>query len=190
VLAGAHAIVGFDDLLGHAQVVVDVLQPAVLDVERVPAERVAVGEQHAPIRSAHHGAVVLGPAGVRYLDQQRVEGGDPLAPFSSTAEQHLLRTDRFRHVADIMIGSFYDPMLDVGSAFEELIFFHGELGGPQTRAFILHPERLPLPERPLVGAAAVHGLLFGWRSMLQRRSREPVEAGQDSTAPRVPARSR
>jgi uncharacterized membrane protein YvlD (DUF360 family) len=119
------------------------------------------------VRSAQHGAVVLGPAGARYLDERRVEGEDPLAPFSPTAEQHLLRTDGFRHVADIMIGSFYDPMVDEGCAFEELISFHGGLGGPQTRPFILHPERLPLPEQPLVGAAAVHDLLAGWRSMLQ-----------------------
>ena len=52
---------------------------------------------------------------------------------------HLLRTDGFKDVADIMVGSFYDPELDEGCAFEELICFHGGLGGPQTRPFILHP---------------------------------------------------
>jgi uncharacterized membrane protein YvlD (DUF360 family) len=119
------------------------------------------------VRSAEHGAVVLGSDGANYLSEQRVEGEDPLAPFSPTASQHLLRTDGFPHVADIMIGSFYDPMLDEGCAFEELISFHGGLGGPQTRAFILHPERLPLPDEPLMGAAAVHGVLSGWRAMLQ-----------------------
>ena len=62
-----------------------------------------------------------------------------------------------------MIGSFYDPMLDEGCAFEELISFHGGLGGPQTRAFILAPARLPLPAEPILGAAAVHGVLSGWR---------------------------
>ena len=39
-------------------------------------------------------------------------------------------------LADIMVGSFYDPDLDEGCAFEELISFHGGLGGPQTRAFL------------------------------------------------------
>jgi hypothetical protein len=58
-------------------------------------------------------------------------------------------------------------MLDEGCAFEELISFHGGLGGPQTRAFILHPSHLPLPGEPLLGAAAVHGVLSGWRAMLQ-----------------------
>ena len=67
---------------------------------------------------------------------------DPLADFASTAGKHLLRTDGFEHVADIMVGSFYDGDLEEGCAFEELISFHGGIGGPQTRPFILHPERL------------------------------------------------
>jgi uncharacterized membrane protein YvlD (DUF360 family) len=119
------------------------------------------------VRSAEHGAVALGPRGANYLDERRVEGEDPLAPFSPTAPDHLRRTDGFAHVADLMVGSFYDPMLDEGCAFEELISFHGGLGGPQTRAFILAPPRLPLPAEPIVGAAAVHGLLRGWRQLLQ-----------------------
>src|SRR6478672_6486189 len=119
------------------------------------------------VRSAEHGAVVLGADGVSYLDEGRVEGVDPLAHFSPTAARHLLRTDGFAHVADIMIGSFYDPMLDEGCAFEELISFHGGLGGAQTRPFILHPAHLPLPDEPLVGAASIHGLIAGWRNRLQ-----------------------
>ena len=111
------------------------------------------------VRSTEHGAVVLGPRGVNYLEEQRVEGDDPLAPFSPTAARHLLRTDGFAHVADIMVGAFYDPVLDESCAFEELISFHGGLGGPQTRAFILHPPRLTLGPDPLLGAAAVHDVL-------------------------------
>ena len=119
------------------------------------------------VRSAERGAVVLGPAGASYLDERRVEGEDPLASFSPTAAQHLLRTDGFAHVADIMIGSFYDPMVDEGCAFEELICFHGGLGGPQTRPFILAPPRFALPTEPILGAAAVHALLADWRRELQ-----------------------
>jgi hypothetical protein len=66
-----------------------------------------------------------------------------------------------------MIGSFYDPVLDEGCAFEELISFHGGLGGPQTRPFILYPPGLPEPAAPILGAAAVHALLSGWRATLQ-----------------------
>jgi len=118
------------------------------------------------VHSAERGAVVLGPAGTSYLEEGRVEGEDPLAPFSPTAAQHLLRTDGFPHVADIMVGSFYDPVLDEGCAFEELISFHGGLGGPQTRPFILYPPGLEPPAEPIIGAAAVHELLLGWRREL------------------------
>jgi hypothetical protein len=130
------------------------------------------------VRSAEHGALVLGPRGMRHLDDDRVEGEDPLAPFSPTAADHLRRTDGFAHVADIMVGSFYDPMIDEGCAFEELISFHGGLGGPQTRAFLLAPPALPLPEGPIIGAAAVHGVLRGWRQALQQKTQaaEPEPA--------------
>jgi uncharacterized membrane protein YvlD (DUF360 family) len=119
------------------------------------------------VRSGEHGPVALGANGARYLADDRVEGDDPLAPFSPTAADHLLRTDGFSHVADIMVGSFYDPDLDEGCAFEELISFHGGLGGAQTRPFILHPPSLPLRDGPIIGAAAVHGVLWGWRRRLQ-----------------------
>src|SRR4051794_10162191 len=120
------------------------------------------------VRSERHGAVALGARGVNYLDEDRVEGEDPLALFPPNAARHLRRTDGFSNVADIMVGSFYDPSLDEGCAFEELISFHGGLGGPQTRGFILSPPALPLPEHELVGAAAVHAQLLEWRWALQR----------------------
>ena len=138
------------------------------------------------VRSAEHGAVVLGPAGASYLDEGRVEGEDPLAPFSPTAAQHLLRTDGFAHVADIMIGSFYDPMIDEGCAFEELISFHGGLGGPQTRPFILAPPRLELPAEPILGAAAVHGLLAAWRRELQPPPSAYGSSEESAAAPSAP----
>jgi hypothetical protein len=96
-----------------------------------------------------------------------VEGEDPLATFSPAAADHLRRTDRFADVADIMVGSFYDPQLDEGCAFEELISFHGGLGGPQARPFILFPASLSLPSERIVGAASVHSLLRSWRQQLQ-----------------------
>jgi uncharacterized membrane protein YvlD (DUF360 family) len=118
------------------------------------------------IRSAAHGPVVLAANGAHFLAEGRVEGEYPLANFSPNAPVHLLRTDSFPHVADLMIGSFYDPELDEGCAFEELISFHGGLGGPQTRPFILHPVELPLPNGAIVGAEALHGVLTGWRRLL------------------------
>jgi uncharacterized membrane protein YvlD (DUF360 family) len=154
------------------------------------------------VRSGEHGAVVLGPNGANYLDESRIEGEDPLAPFSPSAAVHLRRTDGFAHVADIMIGSFYDPMLDEGCAFEELISFHGGLGGSQTRPFVLAPRQLALPDEPIIGATAVHALLSKWRRDLQgpsliqapapsvaaRRSQGPAPRGSSASAPRTPAR--
>jgi uncharacterized membrane protein YvlD (DUF360 family) len=119
------------------------------------------------VRSSERGPVALGSSGAHYLAEETVEGEDPLAPFSPNASRHLLRTDGFAHVADIMVGSFYDPDLEEGCAFEELISFHGGMGGPQTRPFILYPSELPLPDEPIVGAEQVHGVLVSWRQALQ-----------------------
>jgi uncharacterized membrane protein YvlD (DUF360 family) len=119
------------------------------------------------IHSQQHGPLALGARGIRYLADGRVEGEDPLGAFSANAPAHLRRTDGFPHVADIMVGSFYDTGLDEACAFEELISFHGGLGGPQTRPFILHPAELPSPAEPIVGAVAVHSLLTGWRRHCQ-----------------------
>ncbi len=130
------------------------------------------------VRSSARGPVALGAGGANYVKEGTVEGEDPLAAFSPTAPLHLLRTDGFPHVADIMVGSFYDPDLDEGCAFEELISFHGGLGGPQTRPFILSPVELPLPESPIVGAESVHALLSGWRRQLQYRSAAEPPSGE------------
>ena len=80
-----------------------------------------------------------------------------------------------------MVGSFYDPELEEGCAFEELISFHGGLGGPQTRAFILAPPELPIPDEPIVGAAA--------RARPARRLARPA-AGPGSAAADDPAPDR
>ena len=119
------------------------------------------------VRSRERGPVVLGPRGARYLTDDSVEGEDPLAPFAPGAADHLRRTDGFEHVADIMVNSFYDPELEQACAFEELISFHGGLGGPQTQPFILHPVELAGAGRAGRGAAAVHDVLMGWRRMLE-----------------------
>jgi uncharacterized membrane protein YvlD (DUF360 family) len=117
--------------------------------------------------SSDHGPVALGGRGVHYLRDNRVEGDDPLRAFSETAAQHLVRSNGFEHAADLVVNSFYDEQVDEGCAFEELISFHGGMGGSQTRPFILAPIGLPLPELPIVGAASVHAVLKGWRALLE-----------------------
>jgi uncharacterized membrane protein YvlD (DUF360 family) len=134
------------------------------------------------VRSSERGAVAIGPRGEHYLDEGRVEGEDPLAAFSPNAPQHLLRTDGFPHVADIMVGSFYDPELDEGCAFEELISFHGGIGGPQTRPFILGPVELPTPDEPIIGAARVHEVLWSWRRHLNGETSTPDVGAAEAVA--------
>jgi len=143
------------------------------------------------VRSERDGPVALGGQGARYLADGRIEGEDPLANFSPNAPQHLLRTDGFEHVADIMVGSFYDPELDEGCAFEELISFHGGIGGTQTRPFLLYPDHLPTPTEPLVGAAAVHDVLLDWRRRLNGASpsESPQSAGGEERRTLQPAGS-
>jgi hypothetical protein len=135
------------------------------------------------VRSAEHGPVALGARGAHYVAEGRVVGEDPLAHFSANAPRHLLRTDGFPHAPDILVNSFYEPQTDEGCAFEELISFHGGLGGPQTRPFILHPVELPVPEEGIVGAAAVHALLDGWRTGLQPSTRRQTEPELAEIAP-------
>jgi uncharacterized membrane protein YvlD (DUF360 family) len=134
------------------------------------------------VASDAHGAVVVGGKGARYLEEDRVEGEDPLARFPATAARHLLRTHGFEHAPDLLVGSFYDPALDEGCAFEELISFHGGLGGSQTRAFLLYPAELPAPEQPLVGAETLHRVLMGWRRLLEEERGSPAAPALASQA--------
>jgi uncharacterized membrane protein YvlD (DUF360 family) len=136
------------------------------------------------VRSALDGPVVLGAGGSRRLADGVVSGIDPLAGFPPGVAGHLRRTDGFPHVPDLVVNSFYDPVTEEGCAFEELISFHGGVGGPQTEPFILHPVGLPAPSEPLVGAPAVHRLLLAWRTRLNgAHALEPAPAaGADASA--------
>jgi hypothetical protein len=82
-----------------------------------------------------------------------------------------------------MVGSFYDAAMEEGCAFEELISFHGGLGGPQTRPFLLYPSTLSLHEEPIIGAASVNVVLRGWRTQLNG------ETPEHSEFPSQPARN-
>ena len=131
------------------------------------------------VRSSQDGAVALGAAGSRRLSDGEVTGADPLALFSHSAARHLRRVDGFSHVADIVVNSFYDPVVEEGCAFEELISFHGGLGGPQTRPFLLYPAHLPAPAEPLLGAEAVHRVLRHWRSVCNAGTTTENERSHD-----------
>ena len=137
------------------------------------------------VHSETDGPIALGPRGARRLRDDRVDGEDPLAPFPPGAARHLLRTDGFANVADIMVNSFYDAELEEGCAFEELISFHGGLGGPQTRPFVFAPLELEFPETPIVGAEHVHEVLAGWRWALQGDPASRETSAVDTSAARA-----
>ncbi len=114
------------------------------------------------VRSASAGALALGRHGVNYLDEGRVEGGDPLAPFGPNAARHLRRVDGFAYVADVMVNGAYDDATTEVPAFEELVGSHGGMGGTQSFPFVLYPARWAAPKQPVVGAEEMHRCFREW----------------------------
>jgi uncharacterized membrane protein YvlD (DUF360 family) len=114
------------------------------------------------VRSATRGAVVFGPAGVRYLDEELVEGTDPTELFGPHTVLSLQREDAMTHAPDLLLLSQYDPVMGEVAAFEELIGSHGGLGGVQTQSFILHPAEWTLDEEVPLGAPAIYRNIRRW----------------------------
>ena len=139
------------------------------------------------VRSETLGGLVIGGGGIHYLIDDRIEGVDPLAGFGPNAADHLRRTDSFTNAPDILVNSFYDPHADEGAAFEELIGFHGGMGGNQTHPFLLFPAGFDLPDEPIVGAATVHHLFKGWMAAINDGSAPvPWTVPERPTAPPIP----
>ena len=132
------------------------------------------------IRSEGHGSIVIGHAGINFLEENRVEGVDPVAQYSGRAREAFLRLDGMDYVPDLSVISLYDPEFDEVAAFEELIGSHGGLGGPQTQPIIMHPAEWKLDEE-IVGAPAVYRQIRRWAERhLDHRF------GKDGTAPVLP----
>ncbi len=113
------------------------------------------------IKSEAHGSIVIGHAGINFLEEDRVEGVDPVAQYGGRAREAVLRLDGMDHVPDLSVISLYDPEFDEVAAFEELIGSHGGLGGPQTQPIIMYPSDWQLDE-DLVGAPAVYRQIRRW----------------------------
>jgi len=126
------------------------------------------------VRSQEHGPVVVGGDGRYYLDEDRVDGENPLKGFGAHAAEHLRRTDRFPHCPDILVNSFYDAQTNEVAAFEELIGNHGGLGGYQTQGFLLFPAEWETGPDEIVGAEAVCAVLKGWLTSLQRGAHDGI----------------
>jgi hypothetical protein len=145
-------------------------QPGRVTLERVealhprllPALREHPGIAFVLVRSERHGALAIGARGVNYLDEGRVEGEDPLAPFGENAPHHLRRTDGFHHCPDVLVNSSYWEETGEVAAFEELVGSHGGLGATQCFPFVLFPSDLPWPDEEVVGPERVHRVFRGW----------------------------
>jgi uncharacterized membrane protein YvlD (DUF360 family) len=124
------------------------------------------------VRSADRGTLVIGAAGHRRLDDDTVEGEDPLADFDPTTADHLRRHDSFPHCPDLLVNSMYDPQTDEVAPFEEFMGSHGGLGGPQTKPFAVIPIDWQEPATPIVGVEAMHEALRDWLLRLQPADRE------------------
>ena len=120
------------------------------------------------VRSEDRGPVAIGKNGRYYLQEDCVEGESPLAQFGPNVVSHLKRTDSFPAAPDILVNSFYDPEKKEGAAFEELIGFHGGLGGYQTQPFLLYPAEWDLGTEKIVGAERVYKVLKGKLVDLQK----------------------
>ena len=130
------------------------------------------------IDSEQFGALALGADGINFLEEDRIEGDDPLAPFGENARDHVLRTHDFPHCPDILVNSTYWAETDEVAAFEELVGSHGGLGGTQSFPFVLHPTDLPWPEQGIVGSEGIYHLFMDWIGQLREES--PRRDGQSS----------
>jgi uncharacterized membrane protein YvlD (DUF360 family) len=145
------------------------------------------------VRSQAYGAVVFGPKGTRFLDEDRVEGEDPTTLFGPHTIMSLKREDAMVHAPDLLLLSQYDPELGEVAAFEELIGSHGGLGGPQTEPFILHPTEWQLDEDVPLGAPAIYRNIRRWLDSMgiqlgpQAASQAAPGQADESGAPREPA---
>lgn len=114
------------------------------------------------VHSEEKGALAIGGEGTCFLEDERIEGKNPLTNYGPNTAAHLRRSNGFPSVADIMVISHYDPVTDEVPAFEELVGHHGGLGGDQSRPFVLVPSDFNLPHEPIVGAEHLNRVMRGW----------------------------
>ena len=104
----------------------------------IPALRDHPGIGFLLVRSERHGAVVIGPRGVNYLDEGAGGGRGPARALRArTPRGTSRRTDGFPHCPDIVVNSTYWAETDEVAAFEELVGSHGGMGGAQSFPFAL-----------------------------------------------------
>lgn len=111
------------------------------------------------VRSSQKGDMAIGKNGIYYLDNDEIEGKNPLEGFGDNIVHHLKRNSSFKYTPDILVNSFYDAEKDEVCAFEELVGSHGGVGGSQSEPFILYPSDWDVPYEEIVGAENIYKLL-------------------------------
>jgi uncharacterized membrane protein YvlD (DUF360 family) len=158
----------------------DQLHPKLL-----PALRDHPGIGFVFVRSEQHGALAIGAQGTHFLDQNRVEGDDPLEPYGPRAADHVRRTDAFPHCPDVLVNSTYWAEEDEVAAFEELVGSHGGMGGSQSFPFVLFPAELAWPDEPVVGPERVHQIFRGWLAALGQEAYAETEVDSPGLSTRT-----
>lgn len=110
------------------------------------------------VNSIMNGGMVIGQKGIYYLNNNKIEGENPLENYGKNAAKHLRRENTFKNMPDLMVNSFYDKEKNEVCAFEELIGSHGGLGGNQTKPFILYPSEWEDPGE-LIGSESIYRFL-------------------------------
>jgi hypothetical protein len=139
------------------------------------------------VRSAAHGLICVGRKGIHFVDEERIEGEDPLAVYGELAVAAFKRLDGIAHVGDVAVVSQFDPDTQEIAAFEELIGAHGGLGGAQTRPFLLYPADWELDQGPLIGAPMVYRQLRAWMERELGMTFGLTKAGAGRVAPSTDA---
>ena len=111
------------------------------------------------VRSSQKGDMAIGKNGTYYLDNDEIEGKNPLEGFGDNIAQHLKRNSSFKYTPDILVNSFYDAEKDEVCAFEELVGSHGGVGGSQSEPFILYPSDWKVPDEEIIGAENIYRIL-------------------------------
>jgi hypothetical protein len=111
------------------------------------------------VRSSKHGDLAIGRNGTYYLDEDRIEGENPLEGFGKHVAKHIKRNSSFKYTPDILVNSFYDAKNDEVCAFEELVGSHGGVGGSQSEPFILYPSEWNVGNDEIIGAENIYKLL-------------------------------
>ena len=111
------------------------------------------------VRSSERGDMAIGKKGTYYLDNDEIEGENPLEDFGDNIVKHLKRSSSFKYAPDILVNSFYDAENDEVCAFEELVGSHGGVGGSQSEPFILYPSEWNVPDEEIIGAENIYRLL-------------------------------